>query len=48
MKKFEITYYLMPDAPNIIMVVPAKTYEDACIFAKGYRREVFGCKEITK
>lgn len=46
MKRFEITYYLMPEAENISMVILAKTYEDACIFAKEYRRETFSCKEL--
>ena len=45
--RFKITYYLMPEAANIDVVVTAKSYEDACVIAKGYRQEGFSCNEIT-
>ena len=47
MKRYMVTYYLMPDANNVEITVFAKSYEDACVYAKGYRRESFGVKEIT-
>lgn len=46
MKRYKITYFLRPDAENIEVVISAKSYEDACIWAKGYRKESFGCVEL--
>lgn len=46
MRRFEITYHLMPNAENITMVILAKSYEDACVFAKDYRQESFSCREV--
>ena len=46
MKQYKITYFLEPDAENVVINIFAKTYEDACIFAKEYRREGFSCEEI--
>ena len=45
MKHFEITYHLRPDADDVVIVVLAKTHEDACAFAKDYRTESFSCEE---
>ena len=45
MKRYLITYYLMPDASNIEIVVLAKSYEDACMYAKDYRKESFSVIE---
>lgn len=47
MKKYKITYYLRPEAENIIVYIMAKSYEDACVYAKGYRRESFSVDEIV-
>lgn len=47
MKTWRVTYYLMPDAANITIIIRARTYEDACIIAKGYRHEGFSCDEIV-
>lgn len=46
MKKYKITFYLRPEADNITIYVMAKSYEDACIMAKGFRRESFSCDEV--
>lgn len=46
MRQYKITFYLMPDAEDVVIVVPAKSYEEACVFAKGYRRESFSCVQI--
>lgn len=46
MKRFRITYFLKPEADNIVICIYAKTYEKACIFAKDYRKESFACEEI--
>lgn len=46
MKRFKIIYRLRPDAEDVVIIILAKTYEDACIFAKSYRREGFSCEEI--
>lgn len=47
MKKYRITYYLKPEADNITIEISAKDYEEACIYAKDYRRgESFSCDEI--
>lgn len=48
MKKFRITYILRPEAENITMVIIADSYEDACIFAKGYRKGAFSCEEVIE
>lgn len=46
LKKYKIVYYLYPDAENVETTVMAKSYEDACIFAKDYRKEGFSCDEV--
>ena len=46
MKFFKITYFLKPEAENIVMTVSAKSYEQACVHAKGYRKESFSCTQI--
>jgi hypothetical protein len=38
----------MPDAKNIVFVFMAKTYEEACRFAKEYRSEAFTVEEILQ
>lgn len=48
MKRYRIVYYLMPDSENIEIVITANNYEDACIFAKSYRREGFSVKELQE
>ena len=48
MKQYRIIYYLAPDDENIEIVIWAKNYEDACIFAKEYRREVFSVQEVQQ
>ena len=45
MKKYEITYYLFPDAENITFTFLAKTEEEAINFAKQYRKEAFRIEE---
>jgi mRNA-degrading endonuclease RelE of RelBE toxin-antitoxin system len=39
-KKYRITYQMHP-AKNIVVVVMAKSEEEAIIFAKQYRKDVF-------
>ena len=46
MKCFRITYHLRPDAEDITVEIVAKSYEDACIFAKAYRKDGFSIEEI--
>lgn len=48
MKKYKITFYLMPEAENVVIIISARSYEEACIFAKGYRRESFSCVEVEE
>jgi len=48
MKYFEITYHLRPEAENIVFTIAAKTFEDACVFAKQYRPESFSVMEVVK
>ena len=48
MKHFEITYYLRPEAENVVIIIAANSYRDACTFAKAYRRESFGVKELLR
>ncbi len=45
-KRYKITYYMMPESPNIEMVIMANNYEEACVFAKDYRNESFGIEEV--
>lgn len=45
MKRYIITYMLRPEAENITITVLAKSYEDACIFAKAYRKNAFKIDE---
>lgn len=40
MEKYRITYHMFPEN-NIEIVILAKNYDDACIFAKRYRKEAF-------
>lgn len=47
MKQYKIEYKLMPDAENIEVIVSAKSYEDACVWAKDYRRETFSVCELV-
>ena len=46
MKRYQITYFLRPEAENIVFSILAKSYEDACIFAKDYREGAFDCREM--
>lgn len=46
MKSYKIIYRLMPDSENIEITILAKSYEDACVWAKEYRRETFTCDEV--
>lgn len=46
MKRWKITYFLRPEAENVVTEVSAETYEDACIWAKGFRREGFRVDEV--
>ena len=48
MKKYKIIYHLKPDAEDIEVIIAAKSYEDACIFAKQYRRNCFSVQELTE
>lgn len=45
-KRFKITYHLMPDSENIELVIVANDYEEACVFAKDYRKESFSVEEV--
>ena len=46
MKKWRIEYKLEPDDRNVVITVSAATYEDACIYAKEFRREGFSVDEV--
>ena len=46
MKKYRITYFIQPDGENIVIEIWAKSYEDACIYAKDYRKEGFTVEEL--
>lgn len=46
MKKYRITYHMRPDAEDITIEIMAKSYEDACIFAKEYRKDGFSVEEL--
>ena len=45
MKRYMITYHLRPDAEDITITITAKNYEDACVFAKAYRKDGFSICE---
>lgn len=45
MKRFKITYHLWP-GEDITVEITAKNYEDACVFAKNYRKDGFSIEEI--
>lgn len=47
MKDYIITYYLYP-AENIEIRISAKTYEDAVIIAKTYRKDSFSVEEVEQ
>ena len=40
MEKYKITYHMFPEK-DIEIVIEAKNYDDACIFAKRYRKGAF-------
>ena len=46
MKTYKIIFHLMPDSENIEVDIYAKSYEDACVWAKDYRRESFSVYEL--
>lgn len=46
MGRYRITYHMMPDADDIVIEIVAKNYEDACKFAKAYRKDGFSVEEI--
>jgi len=48
MKTYRIEYVLYPEAENIEIIVFAKNYEEACAYAKEYRKESFTCEEVVK
>lgn len=45
MKDYTITYYLYP-AENLTIRIAAKSYEDAVVFAKMYRKDSFSVEEV--
>jgi hypothetical protein len=48
MKRYRIIYYLMPEEPNIEIVILAENYEAACVFAKEYRKNGFSIEELQE
>ena len=47
MKTYKIIYHLKPDAPeNLEIIIKAKNYDDACIFAKQFRKDSFSVAEV--
>lgn len=47
MKQYKIVYYMMPESANIEIRILANSYEDACVWAKEYRKNSFSCEEIN-
>lgn len=47
MKRYRIVYFLKPDYDNIEIIICAKSYEEACIFAKTYRPNSFSIEELN-
>ncbi len=41
MKKYKVVYMMWPESKNIEIIIFAKSYEDACVYAKNYRKESF-------
>lgn len=48
MTTFKIVYHLMPEADDIEITISAESYEEACVFAKQYRREGFSIEELPR
>ena len=46
MKKYRITYNMERLRDNIVVVIGAKSEEDAIIFAKMYRKDGFSIEEV--
>ena len=44
--KYKITYHMWPEK-NIVMVIVAKSEEEAIIFAKEYRNDSFSIEEYN-
>ena len=47
MKTYRIVYHLMPDASNIEITISAESYEEACVYAKQYRKNGFSIEELN-
>lgn len=45
MKHYRITYHRWPEE-DIVIEITAKSYEDACIYAKEFRKDGFSIEEI--
>ena len=45
MGKYEITYFMYP-ADNVVIIIWAKSEEEAVIFAKQHRQGAFSVKEV--
>lgn len=49
MKKFKIEYHLFPESENIEMIIFARNYTEAVIYAKEYRPgDSFSIEEATE
>lgn len=48
MKRYKITYHLLPDAEDITIDYLAKSEEDAVIYAKEYRKDAFSVREVPE
>lgn len=48
MKRYKITYVFGSGTENIVITILAKNYEEACMYAKTYRKESFMIEECKK
>lgn len=46
MKTYKIIYHLKPDSEDVEIIIKAKNYDDACIFAKQFRKDSFSVAEV--
>ena len=49
-KRYKITYFTadLPEEENVVIEILAKDYEEACVFAKGYKRYGFAIEECSE
>ena len=45
-KKYRITYFYKPDYDDVVIIISARSYEEAVQFGKDFREHTFSVEEL--